>query len=97
MQLAYARIAYITASRGKIARGEISALSFAFTSLFFILTASILPCTSRVLHAHLRTLLSVFQIIVEFHQPINVAHPPGVRENARLMKVERALFFGFPF
>lgn len=59
---------------------------------FFILAASILLCHPLYAGAHLRSLLSVFQIIVEFHQPINVAHPRGgVRENASFRE-SRAIF-----
>lgn len=59
---------------------------------FFILAASILLCHPLYAGAHLRSLLSVFQIIVEFHQPINVAHPRGgLRENASFRE-SRAIF-----
>lgn len=64
---------------------------------FFILAASILLCHPLYAGAHLRSLLSVFQIIVEFHQPINVAHPRGgVRENASFRAKSRDFFFPFP-
>lgn len=92
---------YITASPGKIASGGIflsSSLSLSSTPSFFILAASILFCHPLYAAAHLRSLLSVFQIIVEFHQPINVAHPREeacARMHHRSWK-SRDLFFPFP-